>query len=225
MRSEWGTLSNKRKYRQSIRFGITDSTGNRAATWKCIAPTGRGKNDIYLSCRELKGALKVSLHELGEWYIELRKPKGHHNCKWQQQNILESGITLVFKIITPSAAVTTPIDKSKTKKVKWIPNASKGKAIEISALLTSKTTLITGWPAKRSMGTKLIDSIKLDNEETFWLVYREIEIPKLSLPQPKIEFFYGKGPEDLRKEGLRVVVLGGQHDGTIVLYDSLIIKE
>jgi len=54
----------------SVRFAVRDPTKTkRAATWKCWASTGRGKDDVYLACRELGGTIKASMHESGRWHV------------------------------------------------------------------------------------------------------------------------------------------------------------
>ena len=52
---------------QAIRFSVCSDNGFRASTWKCWTPSG--KEDVYLTCRELGGMLKVSLHESGRWHF------------------------------------------------------------------------------------------------------------------------------------------------------------
>lgn len=52
----------------AIRFGVGDGQ-RRAATWKCWAVDGPGRNDVYLACRELRGAMKASLHKSGRWHV------------------------------------------------------------------------------------------------------------------------------------------------------------
>jgi hypothetical protein len=54
---------------RSIRFGVTDYKGRRAATWKCWTQVGSGKKDVYLACREPRGSPKLSLHESGQWQV------------------------------------------------------------------------------------------------------------------------------------------------------------
>ncbi len=85
---------------QSIRFGISDGSGNRSATWKCWSSVGVGKNDIYLACRALGGVLKTSLHQSGRWHIAYsncffedkiddsqKKEKDRFLEKWPRPNI------------------------------------------------------------------------------------------------------------------------------------------
>ena len=51
----------------AIRFTVRNQSGQRAATWKCWSPSG--KEDVYVTCRDIHGALKVSLHETGRWHV------------------------------------------------------------------------------------------------------------------------------------------------------------
>jgi hypothetical protein len=53
---------------KSIRFGFQALSGHRAANWKVWTPVGH-KHDVYLACRALKGELKASLHQSGNWHI------------------------------------------------------------------------------------------------------------------------------------------------------------
>ncbi len=167
---------------RSIRFGITDGAGKRSATWKCWTPTGIGKHDVYLACRELGGALKTSLHETGQWHVAYsnsffdekvvepgHKKKGRFIEKWARPKELAPGVTLAFRIVTPWSAVRTPYDHKNFKRMHWLQNANEGKATEIDIIVTSSTTPVTGWPGMRSMNTSLVDSMRLDNgESTHW---------------------------------------------------------
>ena len=42
-----------------IGFSVGDGQRRRAATWRCWAAQGLGRNDVYLAYRELRGALKA----------------------------------------------------------------------------------------------------------------------------------------------------------------------
>jgi len=217
---------------QSIRFGITDGKGNRAATWKCWSPVGVGKNDIYLVCRNLGGALKASLHQSGKWHIAYNnkffeenvddpkhKEKGRFLEKWPRPKDLSPGLTLAYRIVTPWSAVNTPFDESSFKKTTWIPNANIGKATEIDILITAPSTKTTGWPGMRSMNTKLAHSMVLDSGETVWIVYWEVEIPTLPSVNTNPSYYKGKSKKDLEGENMRVLVFGNEDDGSRVLYD------
>src|SRR5215468_9194933 len=58
------------KRQVAIRFDVSGEGGRRAASWKCWAEIGRGKNDVYVACRGLGGVIKTSLHESGDWLVD-----------------------------------------------------------------------------------------------------------------------------------------------------------
>jgi hypothetical protein len=154
----------------TLRFGVFDGTGFRAATWKCWTPSG--KDDVYLSCRELGGALKTSLHESGAWHVafdnkffdakvseEDKSEKGRFLDKWRVPPPIAPGVRLAFRIVTPWSSVRTP--HKEVKKIFQAPKPAEGKALEFDLLIVDPTTLITGWPGKNTMNTSLVGSYKL----------------------------------------------------------------
>src|SRR4051812_36013150 len=95
----------------SLRFAVTDNNGRRGATWKIWTP--KHKADIYLVCRELKGAIKTSLHESGSWhsgytddalgkYFEDEKilEQKKYIDIWPRPKEIAEGVTLAFRIVT-----------------------------------------------------------------------------------------------------------------------------
>ena len=54
-----------------LRFGVGDPARRvRATTWACWT-NGSGTKDVYVAARAMAGTLKLSLHETGQWHIEL----------------------------------------------------------------------------------------------------------------------------------------------------------
>ena len=49
--------------------------------------------------------------------------------------------------------------------------------------------------------------------------WHEIAAPKITLPAGPGQFFKGKSTSDLKSDGLRLIVLGKEPDGSRVLYD------
>ena len=221
---------------RSLRFGITDGKGRGAATWKLWTETGGGKSEVYLACRTLGGALKVSMHESGSWHIAYSQSYFKENVegaipnkqdrfikKWSKPVNISPGITLAFRIMTPWSAVTSYINRSNAKKVRWLNNAPKPMATEIDILFTEASVPVTGWPGKRSMNTSLIGQIPLENGNTVWVVYRVVEMPDLSHVSNKTGNFYkGRSREDIKSEGLKALVIGTENDGSVVLYDCAV---
>jgi len=215
---------------QAIRFGISDGYGRRAATWKIWTP--KGKSDIYLTNRELKGALKTSLHPSGSWHVAydentfkeyidgvIPTQKDRFLKKWPRPKSIAPGVTLAFRIVTPHSSVTSPVSKAE-KNVDWLPNCPPGRATEVDILILSPTTLVNGWPGKNEMGTELVRFYRLPNGESVWVVYWVINMPDLSrVPEGKGRFFRGRTREDLKSDNLRAVAFDEEPDGSMVIYD------
>jgi len=220
---------------RAIRFGITDGSGKRAATWKCWTPVGVGKSDVYLICRSLKGTLKASMHQSGEWHIAYSKeffaenvdsltdrPQGRFIDEWLRPEEIAPKVILAFRIITPHLAVNTPMASS-NEKVAWIPAPPSGQATEICIFITLPDAFVSNWPGKNRMQTKLVDSMLLDSGEKIWVVYRVIDIPKFASVTGKPIFFKGRSRDDLKHKGLRIIAFASQEDGSRVILDSAVI--
>ncbi len=215
---------------QIIRFGISDGCGRRAATWRVWTP--EGKSDIYLACRELKGALKASLHQSGRWHVAYEQKtfkeyvdgaiptqKNRFLEKWPRPKSIAPGVTLAFRIVTPYSSVTSPVSEAK-KNVAWLPNCPPGHATEVFIIILSPTTLVSGWPGKKDMGTKLVRFYRLPNGESVWVEYLVIKMPDLSgVPEVKGQFFRGRTREVLKSDNLRAIAFDEKPDGSMVVYD------
>lgn len=218
---------------RALRFGISDGAGRCASTWKLWTETSGGKCDVYLASRSLGGALKVSLHETGSWHVAYSrrwltenvadvdpKPADRFIEKWPRPPEIAPGFTLALRIVTPWSAVTGTIDASHDADVTWLTNAPEGSATEVAILLSKTPARAAGWPGMRSMGTKLIGSIPLENGETIWAVYRMVAMPDLTNAiRGRPRFFKGRSEKDLQRGGLRVLILGKEPDESRVLYD------
>lgn len=213
---------------QSFRFGVFDGAGHRAATWKCWSPAA--KEDIYLSCRELHGALKISLHESGAWHVAYdakffdcgvrpddKTEKGRFIDKWPVPKPIAPGLVLAFRIITPWNSVSTPCDAVPV--VFHVPKPTEGKAIEFDLFIIEPTTRVLGWPGKNKMNTSLVGSYTLPSGRSVWVVYWEIPMPQLPTQSGKAKFFEGKSFEDLKGDGLKLLAFGDEPDGSKVIYD------
>ena len=221
---------------RSLRFGISNGVGLRAATWKLWTQRATNKSDVYLACRSLGGSIKASLHESGQWHVAYSKKTFEERVQgaiprfanrfvetWPRPPELAPGITLAYRIVTPSTAVTTPFEPANFSTVCWIPNAAQGFATEIDIFLLRPGTPVTDWPGRRSMGTSLIGSLEIENGETAWAVYRTVPQPNLVFPTQGTGYFYrGSGPSDLDCESLRAMVFGDESDGSKVIYDCTI---
>ena len=209
-----------------IRFGITDDNGHMAATWSISNP--KTKSDIYVSCRELNGMIKTSLHESGSWHAGYSKEatEKYFEAKenkyieiWEKPQPITPGVTLALRIVTPYSAITKPVGNI-SKEFTWIPNCATGYATEIDLIITTENTNLNGWPGKNSMGTQLIGTIQLANGEKAWLVYWTIPMPDFTkLSSIKMKLLKNKTTDDLKTESLRAIIFGDKSDGSRTIYD------
>lgn len=220
---------------RALRFGIREGD-KRAATWKLWTETAHESSEVYLACRALGGSLKASLHQSGNWHIAYSKqtfeervlgavPKSTDRFieKWPKPPEIAPGVTLAFRIITPSSAATSAIEASNISGVTWLPNAPVEMATEIDIFFVSAATPVSGWPGKRSMGTSLIGSILLENGDKVWAVSWLIDMPDLSrLSKGRGGFYKGRSRADLEGAQLRALVFGNEADGSRVMYDCAV---
>lgn len=225
-----------KRSKQSIRFGITDGSGKRASTWKCWTPVGVGRSDVYLTCRSIGFALKVSLHQTGEWHIAYSeeffaenpdaladRPQGRFIDKWTRPSGIAPGVTLALRIITPYSAVSIPI-ASLNRTIAWITVPPPSQAVEIDIFITSPHALVSSWPGKNRMQTKMVGSMLLDNGEKIWVVYRVIECPDFEDMCGTPRYFKGRSKDDLKGKGLRILAHKiHKEDGSLVILDGAIV--
>jgi hypothetical protein len=212
----------------AIRFGVGDGQ-RRAATWKCWALEGPGRNDVYLACRELRGALKASLHKSGQWHVAFDQQFLERNAvreewptrfmeTWQRPAELAPGFTLAFRIITPFATVNaTP---GREKGVVWVSPPPPGHVIETAVIITGADTVTSGWPGQRSMGTSLVGQFQINNGDSVWVVSRvDAQPPHIKTQLNRSRFFHGKSKADAVGPGLRAIAFGVEADGSRVIYE------
>lgn len=219
--------------KKSIRFGIKTECGKRASTWNCTVPKGVGKNDIYILNRALGGTIKTSLHESGqchtafigkfynENFAEVEKDeRGRFVQKWSKPNELAEGLTLVFRIVTPSSSANKNISDETHKEIFWIPNAPENMATEIDIIITTPDVLVSGWPGGKSMGTQLIGKLELDNGDTVWFVYMYTEMPKFpERMSGELRLFNDESIDEIKNGNLKAMLFGDNPDGSKVIYD------
>jgi hypothetical protein len=213
----------------AIRFSVGDGRRRRAATWRCWASKGLGKNDVYLACRELGGALKASLHQSGQWHVAFDKqflqrsavPKEWPTrlvAIWERPAEVAPGLTLAYRIITPYATVNASVSEADDN-IMWIPPPPSGQIVETVIIITKASVTTTGWPGKRSMGTQLVGRFELDNADTVWIVTRVDKEPIFETQLNRARFFHGRTQADVRGPGLRGIAFGTEPDGSRVMYE------
>lgn len=215
---------------KSIRFGVRTSTGHKAATWKVWAPS-ETKHDVYLACRSLKGELKASLHQSGNWHVafskkfydngfvdEVNRPESRFIDRWLCPQEIAQGVTLAFRVVVPCFSATRE-DVEAEEDVIWVPSAPEKHAIQFAIVLTSPTCVVSDWPGKRSMNTQLVGSFILSSKETVWVVYSTVPFQPSMPKTGKACFFKGVDPAVFNSPTLRAVFFGEEPDGSRVMYD------
>jgi hypothetical protein len=217
---------------RSIRFGVTDRAGHRAATWRCWTNGAGGKSDVYLACRELQGKLKLSLHESGRWHVgfdrasfttmfdEGAQPRTRFLGTWDRAAPICDGLILACRVVVPSHAATVPIE-TLSKKIFWIDSAPPAKSVQVAIFLCDYEFEEGNWPGRTSMNSGLVGSFRLEGGGHIVAVHHTI--PSLNLNFPTTHspnLFRGITADDLLSEGMRAIVWGDANDGSVQFYDT-----
>jgi hypothetical protein len=166
----------------AVRFGVPDGRGHRAESWKCFAEKGKGKNDVYLTCRRLGGVIKASFHESGDWLVDYdgnafptmfddaNKPATRFPMRWPRPPEILPGITLAGRVFVPWYASTIP-DSALDSKVTWKQPAPQGRTVVFTVALASKERQFgEGDTAK----TQLVGELGLDSGERVWVMHHVV---------------------------------------------------
>src|SRR5213594_761749 len=156
---------------RAIRFGVADpSTKRHAETWKCWS---HGRREVYVLCRAIGNELKLSLHESGRWrmgfdaarfpgmFDDGQAPEHRYAGKWDRPAPIIEGLTLACHIHTPWYAVSIQ-EQELEKEVTWISPPPSGESVDVIIFLSDHALAPDAWPARRSMGTKLVGSSDLE---------------------------------------------------------------
>ena len=209
----------------SLRFAVRDSNGRTTDIWKCWTKTGTGKRDVYLTSRPLGNALKLSLHDSGQWHIGFdnnrrdqlfspeQLPPSRFLGKWHRPVAGTSPIVLAARVLFPwnspsEAQLPAPPDTV------WLPNAPEGLATEIGIFLINVADEVINWPGK-SLGTELVGRLPLEGGGQVCAVQRVSSTwPKIPNIQKSPKYFRGKSDDDLAVAN-RAVAWGENSDGSI----------
>ena len=215
---------------QAVRFGVRSSSGLRAATWK-VWTSGPARNDVYLACRPLRGELKASLHESGQWHVafspgfydrefadEATRPSSRFTDEWSRPPEIAPGVTLSCRVVVPWFSATIEVEKEASGIV-WVPSAPEGQAIQFAVLITSPSARVSNWPGKNSMNSELVGTLSLGSGETVWVVYTTVPFPLPASMRGIAQFFESHDVSSLKSGTLRAVLFGDEPDGSRKMYD------
>jgi hypothetical protein len=229
----------------SVRFGVRAEDGRRSSIWSLWVydreKVRRPKSDIYLTNEVMKGLMKVSLHESGQWQMSLNKEfddalreKGtllgdsRHIARWDRPPAQHPGTLTAIRLVFPTAeleALTSLADKK--DKTIWIPAAPKSEAVVFLLVITTWATTeatLPDWPAREGSGSALLTRMPLCSGETLWVVYRNQ--PILKEVEKMINGLQEKAKADVAQqeewwdEGLGRFMVGAiQKDGSWAFFD------
>lgn len=216
-----------------VRFGVRSDDGRCSDIWKCWTSAGAGKRDVYLSSPPMgKSALKLSLHDGGQWHIGFdasqrerlfepgAEPTSRFLGQWKPP-IPSHDYQLASRIFFPWScpSVVRPDVPPDTA---WIRTAAEGQMVEVAVFLMNGRTPPTDWPGKTAMGTKLVGRFDLEQSGEVILVCREVPMfedaePRAGTPHN----FRDQTDSDLLKAD-RMVAWGQAPDGSIMFLESKI---
>ena len=217
---------------RAIRFGVADQKGHRAATWKCCTQVGSGKKDVYITCRELRGCVKLSLHQSGHWQVAFdanqfpdlfqqgSEPASRFAGQWDKPAPLIPGFTLACRVTHRGTRQLFP-SRLSIQAFLWIQAPPPGESIEVAVLLCEGDLHEADWPGRRSMNTSLVGTFQLDGGGHVWIVHRCVPYVEPSLPPaPAPKYFRGAGEEQLFEEGTRAVTWGVGVGGAVDFFEG-----
>ena len=214
---------------KSLRFGVRDPvTGLCAATWKLS--TSDGKPDVYLFCRPVGNAVKLSLHESGQWHFAFGDkglfekgslPKSRFLGVYEKAPHIAPGITLACRVHTPWFACTVAPDSKEEPGMLWLEPAQEGHSIEVAIFLYEGPRQPNDWPGRDGKKTSFVGELELAGGG---------RVVAVALPAPFVDllpqqasaprFFKGKSIEDLQGPGNRAMGWGRHPDGSIVVMEG-----
>lgn len=216
-----------------VRFGVRDSQGRRAATWRCWT-NGSTDPSFYVGCRSLGGDFKLSFHGTGECNVSFTKatydsnfadatrPESRYLEWWQRPNPLAPGVILGCRIYVPGASPS--IFGNAESSVFWVGDAGAGRAIEFLIFVTSGPDE-DRWPGQRSMNTQLVGTYLLPNRERVWVVFRDTPFQMSGQQQSGAGYYFEGGKEMLSSaEDLRAIAYSVEADGSRSLLDATVQK-
>lgn len=215
----------------AIRFTVRSESGQRAATWKCWSPSG--KEDVYVTCRDINGALKASLHQTGRWHVayfegffeesvleEHRTERGRFIDTWDRPQPLAPGVILALRIVTPWSSVRINDQSPAPAQMVSVQAPLEGKAIEFDVFLREGAVSPDDWPGRNSMGTRLVGAYTLPSGNTVQVVWWEIAMPPIRPLQGAPLFYRGRSMDELRRSmNVGILLFADAPDGSKAIYD------
>jgi len=165
-----------------FRFAVRADDGRRSGIWKVWSP--RNASDVYISCREMKGDFKVSLHKSGdfeagfshEYEKQLREygvwTDSRHMEKWKVERPVKQSV-LAIRILIPGTELRGLTGAQQAKKpVQWIPAPPEDYTTSVEIFLANARLKFTeaGRPG-------ILTRWELPSGEAAWIGHRVAPTP------------------------------------------------
>jgi hypothetical protein len=167
------------------------SGDRRSSVWRCF--TNPGHSDVYLGTRETLSAIKLSLHESGEWHVAFdanyharKREAGFFGDKpdrwihqWSRPKPLPGGVTIAFRVIMPSISVIAAVrPEEEAKDVRWLeaPDPPLGNHVAIGLVAA-------GAPDPNIGAGQIVGRTHLPSGDQLLLVSEPGAIPVVTLPR------------------------------------------
>lgn len=211
---------------EALRFGVVTEDGHMSDVWKCWTISGRGHRDVYMTSRPLGFALKLSLHERGQWHIGFHSekrdvlfsldqmPSTRFLDKWDRTDSRTQPLVLAARVYFPWFSPTISVTDAPSD-IHWLPCAPFGQAVEVAIFLTNVNADPVAWPGRDSLGTKLVGILPLEGIGCVFAVHRYTDTwPSVPQTVRSPRFFAGKSKKDAENAN-RLVAWGEESDGSI----------
>lgn len=203
---------------QAIRFGVANAERTlRGAKWGCWT-NGGSDNSVYLTCRELRGSIHLSLHETGQWHVAFAgerfkelfapnaQPASRFAGRWTRPPEVTPGWTVAAHIYTPAKAVTSSLARG-NKRIVWIEQPADGLMAEVTILLAEPQAKSNEeWPGALQMKTALVGSFVIGDGTVVWITSRNVPLQTPQLPPSQPRFFKSANADDFKSDNLRAVL-------------------
>jgi hypothetical protein len=188
---------------RAIRFTVADDT-YRSATWKCWTHAGASKGSVYLTNREMRGAMHISFHESGKCHLKFDpdfvKAHAPPDSRFRSDQYIEMwdrptkdlpGGAPLFHIFVPYSAVASERSADERKNLIAVPPPEEGFAVQVILFLDPASIDDDEW--QRVVGASLhpIGTLPIQGEGTLRIVYRYCRPPSLPVGTGRPEMIRG----------------------------------
>jgi hypothetical protein len=183
---------------------------------------------VYLLCRAIGNAIKLSMHESGRWHVgfasrdlfdEGNLPASRYLGVWEKPSPLIGPYILASRIHVPHNAVSTE-DNNLERDIHWAACPPDGKSVEFAIFLTERPYYGRPLVELIRQPASLLGTLPLEGGGAVYLVLYQRERIDIDPPlSGKIGYFKGAGRDEVLK-GNRAVLWDVMADGSIMFVDT-----